>query len=49
MIRIYKRINDFAVAQRDRPPREEEPCEGHGRTLLLTLRTPPHSQVSIIN
>ena len=47
MGRIYKRVNDFPISQRDGPPRQEKPCEAHGCALSLSLRTPPHSQVSI--
>src|SRR5260370_23073532 len=45
--RIYKRINDFAVVEGSSPPRQQEPCEAHGRVLYLSVRTPPKSQVSI--
>ena len=30
--RMYKCINDFAVAQRDRAPRDQKPRQAHGRT-----------------
>ena len=31
--RIYKRINNFTVVKGGRPPRQQEPCEGHARPL----------------